>query len=523
MKIKVRLTKQYNLNYYNAQLNDVIEVEFEEYVAAVTATEIGNSHIEACKAQAIAARSFAISRGVLRGLTISDSSSNAQAYSAKRYNEKTYPNCLQAARETESVVLIYQNKVINSIYTASNGGRTVSCHERWGGTDYPFLPAQDDPWDAAAGYALAGTGVGMSQRGAIYAAKKGIDYKSILSFYYPGTTLEKNYGKIGVVVMSKVTDKVVELAKSLEGSPYVWGATGEKCTVANRQSRMKSSKLTTVSRENIKNRCPVLSGKQKTCAGCKYEGMDEYDCIGYVNYVNKTCGIYLNGAGATYHYENKSNFVCQGDIKDMPNVVCCVYQRKDNRMQHIGFHIGNGEIIHCSGSGEVKYGNTNDKNWTHYAIPRGYYTEEELKEAGVMSSMITATILKKGMRGEEVLQLQMILNKLGYDCGEADGIFGKKTVAGVTAFQADHGLKEDGIAGPITLGLIEKLISAEPELVTESEPDTEPEKETDSEPIENLFHVEDLKKEALQIKSELSLLINRVDAFSEELDSFLNK
>jgi hypothetical protein len=50
MKIKVRLTKQYNLNYYNAQLNDVIEVEFEEYVAAVTATEIGNSHIEACKA-----------------------------------------------------------------------------------------------------------------------------------------------------------------------------------------------------------------------------------------------------------------------------------------------------------------------------------------------------------------------------------------------------------------------------------------------------------------------------------------
>ena len=42
MKIKVRITRQENATYFNAKVNDIVEVEFEEYVAAVTASEIGN-------------------------------------------------------------------------------------------------------------------------------------------------------------------------------------------------------------------------------------------------------------------------------------------------------------------------------------------------------------------------------------------------------------------------------------------------------------------------------------------------
>ena len=84
---------------------------------------------------------------------------------------------------------MYNDTVINSIYTAANGGRTVSAEEQWG-SPYPFLIAQDDPWDKAAGYKKSGTGVGMSQRGAMYAAKQGIDYKTILAFYYPKTVIE---------------------------------------------------------------------------------------------------------------------------------------------------------------------------------------------------------------------------------------------------------------------------------------------------------------------------------------------
>ena len=45
MKIKVEITREENANYFNKNIGDIVEVEFEEYVAAVVASEIGNAHI----------------------------------------------------------------------------------------------------------------------------------------------------------------------------------------------------------------------------------------------------------------------------------------------------------------------------------------------------------------------------------------------------------------------------------------------------------------------------------------------
>ena len=273
--------------------------------------------------------------------------------------------------------------------------------------------------------------------------------------------------------MSQVAEQVVEKAKSLMGSPYVWGATGEKCTVANRERRMSSSKLTEVSRANIKKRCPVLSGKQKTCSGCKYEGMDEYDCIGFVNAVNKACGIILKGAGATYHWSNTANFVRRGPIAEMPNVVCCVYQADGNRMSHIGFHIGGGIIIHCSGKGEVMIGSIDDKAWTHYAIPVGYYTDEYLEQAKIINKNIG--VLKRGSTGDNVRKLQQMLNAIGYDCGEPDGVFGSGTEAAVKKFQKENKLSVDGKVGQATWPKIEDKYKAT--LPPEEEEEVPPEEE----------------------------------------------
>lgn len=54
--------------------------------------------------------------------------------------------------------------------------------------------------------------------------------------------------------------------------------------------------------------------------------------------------------------------------------------------------------------------------------------------------------IKKGSRGDEVLQLQKLLNKNGHGLTE-DGDFGAKTEAAVIAFQRSHGLEADGIVG----------------------------------------------------------------------------
>ena len=55
---------------------------------------------------------------------------------------------------------------------------------------------------------------------------------------------------------------------------------------------------------------------------------------------------------------------------------------------------------------------------------------------------------RQGDSGEGVKALQEGLNALGYDCGKADGSFGKKTVTAVKAIEKDHGMPADGVAWP---------------------------------------------------------------------------
>ena len=63
------------------------------------------------------------------------------------------------------------------------------------------------------------------------------------------------------------------------------------------------------------------------------------------------------------------------------------------------------------------------------------------------------TILKRGMKGDDVRQLQQRLMELGYALPKygADGDYGSETVTAVKTFQADRGLTVDGIAGEATL------------------------------------------------------------------------
>lgn len=63
---------------------------------------------------------------------------------------------------------------------------------------------------------------------------------------------------------------------------------------------------------------------------------------------------------------------------------------------------------------------------------------------------IDVCVLKKGMNGDYVKALQILLNGLGYDCGKADGSFGGGTERAVKAFQKDKTLTIDGSVGAKT-------------------------------------------------------------------------
>lgn len=68
--------------------------------------------------------------------------------------------------------------------------------------------------------------------------------------------------------------------------------------------------------------------------------------------------------------------------------------------------------------------------------------------AGNTADTTRATV-RSGSRGADVTYLQQRLTALGYKPGTADGIFGSN-LAAVRAFQTDHKLAVDGIAGPKT-------------------------------------------------------------------------
>jgi len=78
---------------------------------------------------------------------------------------------------------------------------------------------------------------------------------------------------------------------------------------------------------------------------------------------------------------------------------------------------------------------------------------------GASRPTATDDVLKQNAHGEEVRALQQHLGKLGYtdahgDAIKADGDFGPNTKHAVEAFQRDHHLVVDGIAGPKTLEAI---------------------------------------------------------------------
>ena len=249
--------------------------------------------------------------------------------------------------------------------------------------------------------------------------------------------------------MNEKALKIIEAAKSQLGNPYVFGMWGRECTPSVRR---RYAGYNPSHKRAIFKACPVLSGKQPNCDGCKWQGKLAFDCRGFTYWCLSQAGITIKGGGATSQYNTLANWVRRGEIREMPEVVCCVFQRRNGRMQHTSLHIGGGKVIHCSNG--VQWGDTSDKAWTHYAIPAGLYTAEEIAAAGKPEpEKPTESVifnLRRGSKGSEVTKLQQALNALGYDCGAADGIFGAKTEAAVRAFQQANRLTVDGIAGKAT-------------------------------------------------------------------------
>ncbi len=66
--------------------------------------------------------------------------------------------------------------------------------------------------------------------------------------------------------------------------------------------------------------------------------------------------------------------------------------------------------------------------------------------------------LSRGSQGEAVAKLQQLLAQHGFDPGAADGDFGPRTEAALSAFQRRAGLVADGICGPMTFAALAESV-----------------------------------------------------------------
>ena len=168
-------------------LTVINDIPLEKYLQGVVPSEMPSSwEHEAHKAQAIAARSYAIANKGKRakyGYDLKDTPED-QAYGGASA-EKSNTN--DAVTETAGIVLVCQGKIISAYYSASAGGRTNTGGQVWS-KDLPFLksvPSYDD------GVKKNGHGVGMSQYGANNLAKRGYNGYQILKYFYANTKFAK--------------------------------------------------------------------------------------------------------------------------------------------------------------------------------------------------------------------------------------------------------------------------------------------------------------------------------------------
>ncbi len=68
--------------------------------------------------------------------------------------------------------------------------------------------------------------------------------------------------------------------------------------------------------------------------------------------------------------------------------------------------------------------------------------------------------LYRGLSGEDVKEMQRRLNRLGFSCGTADGIFGSNTEKGVRAFQTAAKIEVDGIFGRNSRNALQRMEAA---------------------------------------------------------------
>lgn len=144
-EMKYRGSIEVDVNNGKMTVVDIVDVE--NYLLGVIPAEIGESNpTEALRTQAITARTYALSnkrKHMSQGFDVCDST-HCQTYNGAG-SEKS--KCSQAVIDTKGMVLTYNGKIAEVMYSTDCGGATVNYFETHPNTNFPYLCGAVDPDD----------------------------------------------------------------------------------------------------------------------------------------------------------------------------------------------------------------------------------------------------------------------------------------------------------------------------------------------------------------------------------------
>lgn len=144
---------------YNTRNKVIEKMDLDEYIVGVVAAEMPASfEMEALKAQAVAARTYALGRALGKygsgaerhyGAHVCTDSTHCQAWITKEMYRSWYPNSSveeswakieEAVYSTSGLILTYEGEIINPLYHANSGGITEDIQEVWSSvSEVPYL------------------------------------------------------------------------------------------------------------------------------------------------------------------------------------------------------------------------------------------------------------------------------------------------------------------------------------------------------------------------------------------------
>ena len=157
-------SKVITVNVYMVDQKKTVKMNLEDYLIGVVAAEMPASfEMEALKAQAVAARTYALGRAaklygsseaVHDGADVCTSPAHCQAWISKEtamrrwglFSSFKYWNKIcKAVNETSGQIIEYNKVVINPLFHSNSGGHTENVEDVWTGTAEPYLRGVESP------------------------------------------------------------------------------------------------------------------------------------------------------------------------------------------------------------------------------------------------------------------------------------------------------------------------------------------------------------------------------------------